>query len=91
MLPPSFSTCKSQFNEEVTNHTAMASETISVQVQYLQWQTLYETEAPFLRLFKPTPGAEDDRATNLAFETKSVNVQDIRGLQIPMHDAEQSP
>ena len=81
MLPPSFSTCKSQFNEEVTNHTAMASETISVQVQYLQWQTLYETEAPFLRLFKPTPGAEDDRATNLAFETKSVNVQDIRGLQ----------
>ncbi|KAG4413917.1 hypothetical protein IFR04_012932 [Cadophora malorum] len=59
----------------------MASETISVQVQYLQWQTLYETEAPFLRLFKPTPGAEDDRATNLAFETKSVNVQDIRGLQ----------
>ena len=80
MLPSLFFTCNSTVSEEVTNHNAMASETISVHVQYLQWQKLYEGEPPFLRLFKPTPGTEDDRATNLVFETKSVNVQDIRGL-----------
>ncbi|KAG4430927.1 hypothetical protein IFR05_013585 [Cadophora sp. M221] len=59
----------------------MASETISVPVQYLQWQPLYETERPFLRLFKPPPENEDDRATNLVFETKSVDLQDIRELE----------
>ncbi|KAH6722503.1 hypothetical protein BKA61DRAFT_569031 [Leptodontidium sp. MPI-SDFR-AT-0119] len=58
----------------------IASETISVPVQYLQWQPLYETERPFLRLFKPPPESEDDRATNLVFETKSVDLQDIREL-----------
>ncbi|KAK0114301.1 hypothetical protein ONS95_013795 [Cadophora gregata] len=60
---------------------SMASEPISVSVEYLQWQALYETEMPFLRLFKPRPGTKDDRATNLVFETKSVNLQDIRELK----------
>lgn len=48
-------------------------------IQFLKWQPLYEKEKPFQLFLDLPPDVADQRRTNLAFETRMVEVKNIRG------------
>jgi hypothetical protein len=52
--------------------------TEKAEIQFLQWQPLYEHEKPFQLFLDIPPEAPDQRKTNLVFEPKDVLVQNIR-------------
>lgn len=48
-------------------------------IQFVKWQPLYEKEKPFQLFLDLPPDVADQRKTNLVFETKQVDIKDIRG------------
>ena len=47
-------------------------------IQFLKWQSLYETEKPFSTFADIDPDADDQRLTNLVFESQNVPINDLR-------------
>lgn len=68
--------------EPKTKRRIAASPTrpFSVNLKFLHWQPLYETEKPFQLFVNIPPEAEDQRTTNLVFEDVALPIQDVRGI-----------
>ena len=57
----------------------MATQNLAINLNFLQWQNLYEEEKPFQIFINIPEDAEDQRNTNLVFEKVSLHVHDVRG------------
>lgn len=57
----------------------MTTQDISANLNFLQWQKLYEEEKPFQIFINLPEDAEDQRTTNLVFEKISLKIHDVRG------------
>lgn len=58
----------------------MTTPEVSVQLQFLKWQLLYETEKPFQIFINIPSHVDDKRTTNLVFENVEIAARDIRGV-----------
>jgi hypothetical protein len=54
-------------------------QSIKISLKFLKWQELYEIEKPFQIFIDIPKDAEDQRDTNLVFETVEINASDVRG------------
>lgn len=57
----------------------MTTQKLAINLNFLQWQSLYEEEKPFQIFINIPEDAEDQRHTNLVFEKVSLYVHDVRG------------
>lgn len=64
----------------IQTRTAEIAQPLSVNLKFLQWQPLYETEKPFQLFVNIPPEAADQRTTNLVFEDVTLPIQDVREL-----------
>lgn len=56
----------------------MTSQDIITNLNFLQWQELYEEEKPFQIFIDIPEEAEDQRSTNLVFEKVRLKIHDVR-------------
>jgi hypothetical protein len=54
-------------------------QSIKISLKFLKWQELYEIEKPFQIFIDIPKDADDQRDTNLVFETVEINASDVRG------------
>lgn len=57
----------------------MTTQDIITNLNFLQWQKLYEEEKPFQIFISIPEDAEDQRTTNLVFEKVKLQIHDVRG------------
>lgn len=69
--------------------SSASGKSIKISLKFLKWQDLYEIEKPFQIFIDIPKDAEDQRDTNLVFETIEINALDVRGclqdLSIDIH------
>ena len=67
------------FDVKHLNAAKVASQDLTINLQFLEWQKLYEIEKPFQIFINVPKDAEDPRDTNLVFNSVDVKVHDVRG------------
>lgn len=50
-------------------------------LQFVKWQDLYLEEKPFMLFIDPPKDGKDNRTTNIVYESRQVQFQDLRGRE----------